>query len=945
MKKTLFMALTAIVAICLSAQSARAQMQQIQQFPVDSAVLVGHLDNGMTYYIRHNAIPEGRAEFYLATNVGAIQETPDQDGLAHFLEHMCFNGTKNFPGKGILDWLQSIGASFGGNVNASTGVEQTQYMLNNIPLVRETVIDTCLLIMHDYSHFVTNSADEIDKERGVIVEERRQRRNAAWRLHEASLPYLYKDCKYATCTLIGSEDNLWHFKPESLHNFYKTWYRPDLQALIVVGDVDPKSVEQKIRKIFADIPAAENPKAKDVIPIPGNKEPIVGILTDPEKNGSDISIYWKRESMPEEYNNTVIGMLTTTINDIVSLVMDERFTDIEAKSDAPFISANLGIGNITESNEVTLGSVRFADGKADRAFSSFMNEIERLRRYGITAAEYQRAKDNILSAYESAANSADTRTNASLVPGMIQHFFDNQPLLAPADEYELMQQIFQQISKDVVNQYIPNLFGDEDIVILYEGAESAPKPSENELTGILAAARTADIEAPKEEESNVELLDKNAIKGGKVKKTENGPYDSKVWTLSNGVVVVAKQSSLEKDAISIHLRKDGGESLVEDADMPSFNADIISLFLRNSGVSRFSASELSKALAGKNASASPYFNDTNHGIDASSTRKDLETAFQLLYLNFVDPRFDQTEYDQGINQIKAILPTLENNPQIRFTRRFLNDAMTDPARNAVVSAETLEKANLQTIERYWRNIFFKDAAGARVYIVGDFDFDTLKGLCEKYLGALPKGKKATTFVNRHDSYKAGAIVDVFEEDMETPQTTVYNVYSAPYPFSVQEQTNFEAISYIMDMVYTESLREEEGGTYGASTQGSLEKFPEERGTFLVAFNCRPSTGEKLRQLAKDGLRSLAENGPTDEQFGRTVENFKKMVPEQRSKNDYWLTSLNNYYVYGGVDIDAEYEKSVANLSKEGIQATLKKLLASGNIIEVVMNPGKTAEAE
>ena len=297
------------LGLVLGSMVAFAQGQALQNLPNDPAVKKGQLDNGLTYYIRHNALPEGRAEFYLATNVGAIQETPDQDGLAHFLEHMCFNGTKNFPDKKILDYLQSIGASFGGNVNASTGVEQTIYMLNNIPLVNDSVIDTCILIMHDYSHFVLNSPEEIDKERGVIIEERRQRRNAQWRLHEQSLPYYYGDSKYGSCTLIGSQENLETFKPESLVNFYQTWYHPDMQALVVVGDIDPDAVEQKIKRIFSDIPKAENPKPKDVIKIPENAEPIVGVLTDPEATTYTFEVLWKHDALPEEYNSTTVGVL------------------------------------------------------------------------------------------------------------------------------------------------------------------------------------------------------------------------------------------------------------------------------------------------------------------------------------------------------------------------------------------------------------------------------------------------------------------------------------------------------------------------------------------------------------------------------------------------------------------------------------------------------------
>ena len=322
---TLIMKKIFILAAALFSAAALGYAQQMQALPNDPATRVGKLDNGLTYYIRHNDKPAQRAEFYLATNVGALQETPDQDGLAHFLEHMCFNGTKNFPGKGILNWLESIGASFGGNVNASTGVEQTIYLLNNIPLIRPTVVDTCLLIMHDYSHFVTCDPAEIDKERGVILEEKRSRNTAQWRIREASGPYLYGDTKYATTSIIGTEENLKTFKPESLTNFYHTWYRPDMQALVVVGDIDVDAVEAKIKSTFADIPAPVNPKQKDVIRIPDNEKPAIGILTDPELNNTSVVTYWRSEAMPEEFNNTAIGLTTDLVKSIVSIAMNERF--------------------------------------------------------------------------------------------------------------------------------------------------------------------------------------------------------------------------------------------------------------------------------------------------------------------------------------------------------------------------------------------------------------------------------------------------------------------------------------------------------------------------------------------------------------------------------------------------------------------------------------------
>ena len=368
-----------ILAAALLGAAALGNAQQLQQLPNDPETRVGKLDNGLTYYIRHNEKPAQRAEFYLATDVGALQELPDQDGLAHFLEHMCFNGTKNFPGKGILNWLESIGASFGGNVNASTGVEQTIYLLNNIPLVRPTVVDTCILIMHDYSHFVTCDPEEIDKERGVILEEKRSRNDAQWRMREASGPYLYNNTKYATTTIIGTEENLKTFKPESLTNFYHTWYRPDMQALIVVGDIDVDYVEACIKRTFADIPAPVDPKQKDVITIPDNEEPAIAILTDPENRNTVVSAYWRSEARPEELNSTPVGLMTDLVQNIVDIAMNQRFEDIAAQPDAPFLQGGFGIGNLCEPADVVIAQVACKDGDGLSAFAAGLLEAEKAR--------------------------------------------------------------------------------------------------------------------------------------------------------------------------------------------------------------------------------------------------------------------------------------------------------------------------------------------------------------------------------------------------------------------------------------------------------------------------------------------------------------------------------------------------------------------------------------
>lgn len=912
--------------------------QQLPQLPNDPETRVGKLDNGLTYYIRHNDKPADRAEFYLATNVGAIQETPDQDGLAHFLEHMCFNGTKNFPDKGILNWLQSIGASFGGNVNASTGVEQTVYMLNNIPLIRPTVVDTCLLIMHDYSHFVTCDPTEIDKERGVILEEKRSRNNAGWRMMEESMPYLYGDSKYASCTIIGSEENLKTFKPESLTNFYHTWYRPDLQALIVVGDVDVDEVEAKIKSTFADIPAAENPKAKDVIKIPDNKEPIIGILTDPENTNITYEVYWKTEPTPEELNSTSLGLMEDILERIISIVMNERLTEISAAPDAPFIAAGFGIGSLTETCDAVMGQAVCKEDNSLGGFEALLTEIEKMKRFGFTDNEVERAKTELLSQYESAMKKADTRKNDEFVYPLIYNFFDNEPYMDPAVEYEYADAMMQQLPAQLINQALAQLITPENMVVIYTAPEreGMQHPTEAEIEDVITKVENAEIERPAGEEVPEEFLDASALKGSTAVSTSEGLYGSTVVELSNGVKVVMLPTEYEKDRISFTLFKKGGLSLISDEDLYSFESNIWALYQQNTGISDFSATTVMKMLSGKQLSVSPYIDSYRHGVSGTSTAKDLETALQIAYLYFADPRFDQNEYDQGINQLKAVLPNLETTPDWRLNEELYKTAYDSP-RRFMIDDEVLAKANLATIEKNYRNLF-KDAAGATMIMVGDFDVNTALPLVEKYIGSIAAGDMPFDWTYRNDGLVSGRKIDDFKTQMETPMVTVLQVYSLEAPYSTEEIVNLSALSYILDMIYTETLREEEGGTYGASAISGASNAPHETRTLQVIFQTNPESADKLRDLAIKGLKDVAENGPTADHFDKTVKNLEKEIPENKVHNSYWTRSLLAHELYGIEDNIAEYEAAVKALTPEKVQKAAADLLNSGNFIELVMRP-------
>ena len=906
--------------------------------PNDPAVKTGKLENGMTYYIRHNDKPAQRAEFYLATNVGAYQEADDQDGLAHFLEHMCFNGTKNFPGKALLEYLQSIGAEFGRNINAATGFEQTYYMLNNIPVIRESIIDSCLLVMHDYSHFVTCDPAEIDAERGVILEEKRQRSDAQWRMFEKSLPYLYGDTHYARRTLIGGEEQLKTFKYESLTNFYKKWYQPDMQAIIVVGDVDVDAVEAKIKSIFSDIPAPAVPTVKEEPKVPGNAEPIVGIITDPEARNSRIDIYWKSEPIPFEFKNTDVALTNDVIMSYISLIMSERIADIASKPDAPFFDAAFMEYQLNNVCNTMNGIVVFKDGDALNAMNAFMLEVEKMKRFGFTEGEVERAKTNIISSYEKAAEAADTRQNSQLVQPLINHFFDNVPYMEPQMELQLIQMLCSQINADILNQVVAQLCPDQDIVVLYQAPEKegVSHPTEGQLVEILKNVKNAEIKANVEEAVNEPLISAK-LKGSKVKKAAEGLYGATEWTLKNGLKVVVLPTQYKQDQIIMKLDLEGGQTLIATEDMPSFEENIWGLYQMNTGVSKFSASTLRKMLAGKQVSVAPYIDAFNHGIQAVTTPKDLETALQLAYLYFADPRFDEAEYETGIQQIKALLPNLMTNPDFLFQNELNKTIYDNNPRQIVLTAETLEKANLATIERVYRELF-KDVAGATLTVTGNVDLATFKPLVEKYMGSLAKGKKASkineaNMINRAE----GKVENIVRLDLATPKSTVYQVYTAYMPVDTKTEVVLSAASYVLDMIYTKTLREEEGGTYGASSAMNVRRIPNERASIMVAFDTNVEKSPKLRELAIKGLKDLAENGPTQEQLTMALENFKKNLPEQKINNSFWLSALEAHEEYG-IDYNAEYEAALDAVTVEDVKNVLQQVLASGNFMEIVLMP-------
>ncbi|MBR5852453.1 MAG: insulinase family protein [Bacteroidaceae bacterium] len=931
MKRLILMLVATFVALTTFAQTV---------LPVDPNVRIGKLENGLTYYIRHNAQPAQRAEFYLATNVGAFQEEDDQDGLAHFLEHMCFNGTKNFPDKKLLEYLQGIGAEFGRNINASTGFEQTQYMLNNIPIIREGIIDSCLLVLHDYAHYVTCAPEEIDAERGVILEERRSRRDANWRTFERLLPFYFGDTQMARRTLIGGEEQLKTFKYESLTNFYRKWYNPDMQAVIVVGDFDVDMMEQKIKETFSSIPAPEVPTVKPVIPIPGNEEPAVAIITDPEATSSSIQLIWKGNAMPKEYASTDVAFMTDIIKMIISDAFAERMEAITASSTAPFMSGGLGISQLVEGTDAVMSEVSFKDGDYKKALEAFYTEIERIKRYGITESELEHAKMELISSAERGVEAAPTRKSPQLVYPILSHFFHNNYMLEPEMELQLTQAVCAQLPAMVFQQIIDQMITEENMLIAYTAPEreGLVHPTEAELLAVIESVKASEIAAPVEEGANEPLLDTDTIKAGKIKKEKAAAYGATEWTLSNGVKVVYLPTAHKADEVQVRVVMNGGRSLIETAELPSFDDNVWALYSQNRGLSKFSGVQLKKLLTGKNVRCELNIEKTRHNINIVSTPKDLETAMQLLYLNVTAPRFDNEEFLIGINQIKAVLPNLEKMPQLKLQKLIMETLYGNHERVITINSEVVEKANINDFEKASRRLF-GNVAGATVYVVGNVDAETLKPLVAKYIASLPGGKKGSKFIDRNEDIVKGNVVKNEAMVMETPKSTVLQVYTAYMPYSIKNEVLLDIAKLYLDMVYVETLRESEGGTYGASVATICSREPKDVAIMQVAFETNPESAEKLSNLAVEGVQKLVAEGIPADKFDMIIKNIKKNIPQDRISNRYWGSVLQKSVEFGD-KYDSEYEEAVDTATPEAVVKAVKELLADDNFIQLVVSPEK-----
>ena len=706
----------------------------------------------------------------------------------------------------------------------------------------------------------------------------------------------------------------------------------------MVGDVDPDAVEAKIAAIWSDIPASENPRPKTEIVIPDNREPLIGIITDPEFPSLNIEFYWKTPIESEDVNDSAIKLVDDLLKDIVSNAMMERFTELKAVPETPLKDAIFTSMNLCETLDASLMVAAGDNDDWASLFTLVLTEAEKLRLYGLSDGEIERAKANILSSYQAAAAKAETRRNSELVQPLIANFFDNYDYMSPVDKYQFVNSVIPQLQPSMINAKAAEMVADSNLVILYCASqkEGLNHPDEGQLRELFASVKASDIAPNVETAVAAEFVDPASLPGSSVKKTKPAINGAAELTLKNGATVVLMPTEYEKDRIQISLFKKGGKSLIATGDLPSFEENVWQLFLMNQGVSSFPASDVQKMLSGKECSASAYISSFYHGINASTVAKDVETAFQLVYLTFCDPRFDENEFNQSLNMIRPVLGNLENMPQWQLQKAAIRTLYGDSPRRPILSGEMLDKASLETMSRVYRSLF-NDAAGLVVAVVGDFDAETVTPLVEKYIGSIPKGKKALEWGVKDDVIVKGKITNDFSIRMETPKVTVSQVYSLTSPFTPARDAAYDALKYILDMVYTNTLREDEGGTYGAQTGVILDREPTCQDVLEVDFETNPESADNLRRMAREGLEGLAVDGPAAEDFDKAVRNLQKNVPENRLKNSYWMNGIEQWYKYR-IDYITEYESAIESLTPDDVRNAAKEMLESGNFIEIIMRP-------
>ena len=929
-----------LVTLLLVSVKLPAQVDLTKPAPVDPGIRTGKLSNGLTYFIRNNKEPEKRASFYIIQNVGAILENDDQNGLAHFLEHMAFNGTEHFPDKGIISSLEKHGVAFGTNINAFTGFDETVYNLSDVPVDAPGLVDSCLLILHDWSHYLTLSDKEIDLERGVISEEWRTSKNASRRMIFEVIPVILKGSKYAERDIIGNIDIIKNFSYNTLRDYYHKWYRPDLQAIAIVGDINVDAVENKIKTLFSTIPAPVNPAARNFEEVPYHKETNFVLAQDKEAPQTSVSIVVIHKAVPAE-NKNLKYIRDSHIISLMNSMINTRINELLQKENPPFVS-----GYVTFDGYYARGYDAFSitatarKNEEAKALEAIYAEAERARKFGFTKGELDRAKAKMISDIENRYKQKDKINNDTYEGDIQGYFLTGEPLTSIDFDYEFIKQVIDGITPEETSAKFKEVMLDENRTIVIQGLEGADIKhlTEPEALDILTSVKNSQL-TPYEDKALGASLIKEDLKGSKIIKTVPLPqFDAIEWTLENNSKVIYRRANYEKDNVILSAFSFGGISKLDNNLV--LPANLISVIVPMYGAGDYDNVTLQKMLAGKKATVTPGLSETAESINGSSTPKDFETMMQLLYLRFARPRFDQVAHQAIIGRFAGMLGNMEKDPnKIKSDSISMITTGYNP-RTPLLNKESINKITLDDIKKIYTDRF-NAADEFTFFIVGNIGKDTVMPMVEKYIGSLPVAGRKETWIDRKVEQPKGKIIREISLPLTIPKSTIFISFAEGMKYNPYNYLGLEVIQGILDIVFTEKVREDKGGTYGVSISLSEQKRPTELAEGMITFDCDPSRANELKAIIYNQLDTIMIKGPSQVNLDKAVSNLLKTREENKMHNSYWSSILTRYYSYGINSNDpANYENILKSYKIKDIKKIAGEMFKKADVVDLIFKPTK-----
>lgn len=912
----------------------------------DNTIRKGILPNGMTYYIRHNAQTKGVADFYIAQKVGSILEEKRQRGLAHFLEHMAFNGTKHFPGNtlqpGIVAWCESVGIKFGANLNAYTSVDQTVYNISAAPVTREGVIDSCLLILNDWSHELLLTDKEIDKERGVIEEEWRTRRSgmAMQRLSEQAMPIIYAETKYSDCMPIGNIDIVRTFPYNDLRDYYSKWYRPDLQAIIVVGDINEDKIEEKIKKLFAKIPLPQNPAHRIYYPIGNNEKMILYTATDKEQPTVNFTLYMKRDVTPKQERNTIQNYADDYKTNILRMAINDRLEELSRTKNAPFISASVRSGNffLASTKDAFELSGVLKEGKAIEAIQLLVGEVERARANGITIDELKRGKAEMLSYAENDYNDRSNRRNGEFVEQCVQNFLEETPIIEPEKELEIVRKLDKTVTIDDVNALAKTIITNQNQVVTMFGPDknTFKMPTNSSIENAILKAQKQHYTPYKTQNTLTERLITKLPKPGSIISERTYKYGYTEFTLSNGLKVYVRPTNFEPDEVNLKLFSLGGKNIYPDSEMP--NLTYLMAGATIGGVGQYNDLTLEKMLAGKTATVTPFIDNDTRGMAGTSNVKDTKTLLELVYLYFTQPRKDPQAFKNLMEQQQEFLTNAHVNPMLAY-----NDTLHKVAyatnRMESMNKEQLKRVNYNRIMHIYKELF-ANAANFKLILTGNININKLRPLLCQYIATLPSNNTKETIGTYEPKLVDGKKTYIFHKKQTTPTAITTIVIKGKMEYNNRNELLMDAIGQLLRIVYTEKVREDKGGTYSVQASGDLQHHPNDEALLRIAFQTDPQKYNSLIPIVYKELEKMATEGPSQQDLDKVKAYELKVYNQVLRMNNYWEYVLYTD-LYNGIDVDTDFRYIVENMTCDDIRTTLRNLLNQNNCIEVTMTQPTT----